>query len=333
MIRLHIKPLILLQTILLLIFSCEYKIHIPTKNDTLVETNNPSLMKDSSNNNWNPLTPEEERVILYKGTEYPFTGIYTDFKNEGIFTCKRCNTALYSSLDKFNSECGWPSFDDIIDGNVKEIPDTDGRRTEIVCSKCEGHLGHVFKGEGFTNKNTRHCVNSISLNFKPQQTTASSLDTAIFASGCFWGTEFYLKQLPGVISTEVGYIGGIIKNPSYREVCTGKTGHAEATRVLFNPQIISFEKLCKYFFETHDPAQINRQGPDIGTQYRSEIFYFNESQKRISKELINLLEDKGLNVATQLTAVTTFWIAEDYHQDYYNQKGGTPYCHSYIKRF
>lgn len=115
---------------------------------------------------FNELTDEEKYVIENKGTEYPFTGKYNDFYEEGIFTCKKCNTPLYKSEDKFKSGCGWPSFDDEIDGAVKRVPDRDGRRVEIVCASCGGHLGHVFEGERLTAKNTRHCVNSISLNFE-----------------------------------------------------------------------------------------------------------------------------------------------------------------------
>lgn len=115
---------------------------------------------------YNELTDEEKRVIEYKGTEYPFTGKYNDFYEEGTFHCKKCDAPLYKSDDKFKSGCGWPSFDDEIKGAVKRVPDADGRRVEIVCSTCGGHLGHVFEGEGFTSKNTRHCVNSISLTFK-----------------------------------------------------------------------------------------------------------------------------------------------------------------------
>ena len=114
---------------------------------------------------FNELNDEEKNVIENKGTEYPFTGIYNDFYEEGIFTCKKCNAPLYKSKDKFKSGCGWPSFDDEIQGAIKRVPDRDGRRVEIVCASCGGHLGHIFEGEGFTAKNIRHCVNSMSLNF------------------------------------------------------------------------------------------------------------------------------------------------------------------------
>jgi peptide methionine sulfoxide reductase msrA/msrB len=294
---------------------------------------NLEVMKDSSS--WNELTPEEERIIVYKGTEMIWQGEYIDNKKEGTYLCKRCNIPLFRSSDKFDSGSGWPAFDDAIDNNVKEVPDADGYRTEIVCNNCGGHLGHVFKGERFTSKNTRHCVNSISLNFVSEEdmNTAVKTDTAIFASGCFWGTEYFFEKAEGVISTQVGYIGGHKDNPTYKEVCSGTTNHAEAVRVVFDPSKTDYETLTKLFFETHDPTQVNRQGPDIGTQYRTEIFYLNAEQKEIAERLKKQLIDGGLNVVTAITEATTFWEGEDYHEHYYSNKGGTPYCHAYIKRF
>lgn len=272
------------------------------------------------------LTPEEQRVIIHKGTERPFTGQYLNNKEQGIYTCKQCGAALYKSEDKFDSHCGWPSFDDEIPGAVTRIPDPDGMRTEIVCSNCNAHLGHVFLGERFTDKNTRHCVNSISMNFiKP--------DTAYFASGCFWGTEYYFNKAKGVMETTVGFMGGHVDNPSYKDVCTKTTGHIETTEVVYNPDETSYEELVKLFFETHDFTQKDGQGPDIGPQYISVIFVKDDKQKAIAEKYINLLREKGYDVATQVRKAEPFWSAEAYHQDYYDHKGTTPYCHSYKKIF
>lgn len=282
---------------------------------------------------YNELTPEEENVILYKGTERPFTGKYLNNKEKGIYTCKRCGAELYRSDDKFESSCGWPSFDDEIKGAVRRIPDTDGRRTEIVCANCGAHLGHVFEGEGFTPKNVRHCVNSISMNFIPAK--KEKLETAYFASGCFWGTEYHFMKAEGVKATTVGYMGGHTQNPTYRQVCSGTTGHFETTEVIFDPAKTSYENLVKLFFETHDFTQTNGQGPDIGEQYRSVIFYANDEQKRIAEKYIQILKEKGYKVATELRSAkdTEFWEAEDYHQEYYEKNHGTPYCHVYRKLF
>jgi len=290
------------------------------------------LMAQTKDNNFNKLTSKEKHIILDKGTERPFTGEYDMHFEKGTYLCKQCNAPLYQSDDKFDSHCGWPSFDDEIPGAVKRVPDADGRRTEIVCENCEGHLGHVFIGENLTDKNARHCVNSISINFEPL-IIEEKKERAIFASGCFWGTEYHLSKVDGVISTTVGYTGGNTENPSYKEVSTGRTGHAEATEVIYDPLKVSYEELAKLFFETHDPSQINRQGPDIGTQYRSGIFYLNDEQKEIAEKLIASLNSKGLSVATEVTKASNFWNAEDYHQDYYDNKGSTPYCHIYTKRF
>jgi peptide methionine sulfoxide reductase msrA/msrB len=283
---------------------------------------------------YNKLTKEEEYVILHKGTERPWTGSLLNNKEKGTYTCKQCDAPLYLSEDKFDSHCGWPSFDDEIDGAVLRIPDADGFRTEIVCARCGGHLGHVFEGEGFTDKNTRHCVNSISMNFIPARADYDqNTETAIYAGGCFWGVEYFMEQKDGVISVTSGYIGGTKDNPTYQEVCYTNTGHAEAVEVIYNPQKVTYEELTRLFFEIHDPTQINRQGPDVGDQYRSEIFYVDEAQRVIAENLIKILRDKGFRVATKVTKATTFWPAEDYHQDYYEHKGTLPYCHGYTKRF
>ena len=285
-----------------------------------------------TNMNYNKLTPEEEQVILHKSTEMPFTGKYYDFHQTGTYVCKRCGTSLFRSQDKFDSNCGWPSFDDEIPGAVKRTTDADGTRTEITCANCGAHLGHVFEGEWLTDKNTRYCVNSISMNFIPAAAEITS-NKAYFAGGCFWGVEYLMQQQPGVISTRVGYMGGHTQNPTYQEVCADTTGHAETMEVVFDTTKTDFETLACYFFEIHDPTQINRQGPDVGDQYRSAIFYTDDNQKQIAEKLINLLKSKGYKVATEVTKADTFWQAEAYHQDYYQHTGKQPYCHTYQKRF
>lgn len=279
-----------------------------------------------------PLSPEEKLVIIDKGTERPFTGKYNKFEGTGTYSCRQCGAALYRSTDKFDSGCGWPSFDDEIDGAVSRTLDKDGRRTEITCAKCGGHLGHVFEGEGLTTNNIRHCVNSVSIEFAPAE-QQQKIDTAIFAGGCFWGVEHLMQQQAGVVSVESGYIGGKIANPTYQQVSSGTTGHIEAVRVIYDPSKVSYETLTKLFFEIHDPTQVDRQGLDHGEQYRSEIFYTNPAQKATAQKLITTLKSKGYKVATLLRPATEFYVAEDYHQDYYTRKGTQPYCHSYTKRF
>ncbi|NPA27577.1 MAG: bifunctional methionine sulfoxide reductase B/A protein [Epsilonproteobacteria bacterium] len=281
------------------------------------------------------LTPQEEYVIIHKGTEPPFSGKYDKFFEEGIYRCKQCGQPLFKSSAKFNSGTGWPSFDEAIDGAVKELLDADGRRVEIVCSNCNGHLGHVFDGEQFTPKNRRFCVNSLSLDFDRYEDIYPNLKKAYFAGGCFWGVEHMFEQLDGVIYAQSGYMGGKSKNPTYKEVCSGDSGHLEVVEVAYDPSKITFKDLAKYFFEIHDPTQTDGQGPDIGPQYLSAIFYNDEEEKRIAQELINELEKKGLKVATKLIPAKEhpFYKAEEYHQNYYKKRGSKPYCHSYIKRF
>lgn len=160
-----------------------------------------------------------------------------------------------------------------------------------------------------------------------------NIESAILASGCFWGTEYHLQKVDGVIETTCGYIGGDVESPTYEQVKTGSTGHAEAVLVTFDSEIVSYEEILKIFFETHDSGQIGGQGPDIGDQYRSEIFLTNDGQKEVALDIIDQLRTKGYEVVTKLTEASIFYSAEDYHQDYYDTKGSSPYCHIYTKKF
>ncbi len=185
----------------------------------------------------------------------------------------------------------------------------------------------------FSGFNISSAGKDIDMNDNKKTETSGKTEKAYFAGGCFWGTEYYFQQSEGVLSTTVGYMGGEKDDPSYREVTTGRTGHAETVEVVYDPEKTSFETLARLFFEIHDPTQVNRQGPDIGNQYRSEIFYVDEEQKKTAEKLIDILKEKGYKVATKLSKADKFWKGEDYHQDYYMNKQSKPYCHFYTERF
>lgn len=278
------------------------------------------------------LTPAQLNIIQDKGTERPGSGKFNQPASLGTYLCRQCGLALFRADSQFTAGCGWPSFDAEIEGTVARHPDADGQRTEIVCQRCGAHLGHEFLGEGFTKHNRRHCVNSVSLDFV-KATDVSDTEEIIVAGGCFWGVEYYLQQRPGVLLTEVGYIGGNVSEPCYEQICQGNTGHYEAVRVVFSPNKTTLLDVLKGFFEIHDPTQQDGQGPDIGHQYQSAIFYYATEQKETANQLIQQLTNKGLQVATKLLPACPFWPAEDYHQAYYQVKGQQPYCHRPVKRF
>jgi len=280
----------------------------------------------------NSFTPLQSKIILEKGTEYPHTGAYNNLQSSGTYLCRRCGLALFRANQQFHSGCGWPAFDDQISGAVAEKPDADGRRTEILCSRCEAHLGHVFRGEYLTNKNLRHCVNSVSMDFVSNSDVMDS-EEIIVAGGCFWGIEHHMQKFPGILLAESGYTGGHKTDPTYNEVCSGNTGHYEAVRVIFDKNKIECKAILKLFFEIHNPEQSNGQGPDIGNQYRSAVFVYNNEQKTIAMALLAVLNKNGFNPVTKILPVSVFWPAEDFHQDYYERKGTQPYCHTRVMRF
>lgn len=303
-----------------------------------------------------PLSPREADVLLRKATEAPYSGPYVNNRQEGVYVCRQCGAPLYTSSDKFDSGCGWPAFDAEIPGAVRRTPDADGRRTEIVCSECGGHLGHVFEGEGFTPTNTRHCVNSLSMKFYPQgspeaegaraRSHADKAQTgrivsgpqnlctgvAIVAGGCFWGVEDGIRKLEGVCDVVSGYTGGRVANPTYEQVCSGNTGHAEAVHIRFDPAKIGYEQILRRFFEIHDPTQVNRQGPDFGEQYRSAVFYVDAEQKAVAEKLAAELKNLGYAVVTQIVPAGPFYEAEAYHQRF-AERTGRGGCHLPVPRF
>lgn len=277
------------------------------------------------------LTEFQKSVMFDKATESRFSGQYDNFYQDGEYACANCNSKLYSSSAKFDAGCGWPAFDKCYPDSVLQIPDDDGRRVEILCKNCNIHLGHIFTGEHLTVENTRHCVNSTSIKYVKKESEQPKTTSLIVGCGCFWGVQYWFDKLEGVISTSVGYSGGSIANPTYQQVCTGKTGHIEVLKIDYNPSILSYDNAVRHFFNIHNFEQANGQGADIGSQYLSVIQYQSESQKAIINQIIKELKTKGYKPATQLVPETQFWAAEDYHQGYYSKNQGSPYCHFYKK--
>lgn len=282
---------------------------------------------------FNELSKDEEAVIVGKGTEPPRSGEYDRFDAEGVFTCRRCGACLYRSEDKFDAHCGWPSFDDEILGAVERVPDVDGARTEIVCRRCQGHLGHVFTGERMTPKDTRHCVNSLSMKFVPKGPSVGVSEYAYFGGGCFWCTEATFKSIRGVASVVPGYAGGTTAHPSYEEVSSGTTGHAEIVRIGFDPTRISYEALLDVFFASHDPTTPDRQGNDAGTQYRSIILAGSDLHLELAERFVENLGRERVfadPIVTEIRPLGEFFEAEDYHHDYFAKHPEAAYCQAVI---
>ena len=267
-----------------------------------------------------------------KSTEPPHTGAYNRTISQGSYLCRRCGIALFRGSSQFDSGCGWPSFDATASSMVHSLVDADGQRMEVRCKRCDAHLGHVFDGEYLTTKNRRYCINSASIDFVDEASVLDS-EEAILAGGCFWGVDYYLRQIPGVLKVEVGYSGGVTLNPSYEQVCSGQTGHYEAVRVVFDAAKTNYRTLLKHYFEIHDPTQATGQGPDLGQRYQSAIFYYNQTQCVEAEFLIHQLKQKGYDVTTRLLNAQVFWPAEALHQNYYEKQHQTPYCHQRIARF
>lgn len=277
-----------------------------------------------------------DEVMKNNGTEPAFQNEYWDNHDPGIYLDAVTGEPLFSSTDKFDSGTGWPSFTKPIE-KLTEKQDTSGGMARTEVRSGAGHLGHWFP-DGPTG--SRYCINSASLKFIPYDELDErgygnykelfNLEVAAFAGGCFWGVEHLLNEVDGVLTTTVGYMGGTVQNASYKQVSMGTTGHAETVRVVFDPKIVSYDDLLDYFWRLHDPTEVNRQGPDIGTQYRSVIFYYSDEQRKTAQESKDAFDAKGIfgkPAATQIVPASEFSKGEEYHQDYIDKNPNT-FCHA-----
>jgi peptide methionine sulfoxide reductase msrA/msrB len=275
------------------------------------------------------LDSEQFRVARLKGTERAYSSEMCSLFEPGLYACVCCGNHLFDSGEKFESGSGWPSFTQPLEENVVGYHSDESfgmRRIEALCNICDAHLGHVFP-DGPNPSGLRYCINAVSL-----QKVTKTYETATFGGGCFWCTEAVFLRLKGVQKVESGYSGGHIDNPTYREICSGLTGHAEVIKITFDPNTISYEELLLVFMTTHDPTTLNQQGADRGTQYRSSIMYHDDLQLKTATALINELQSHYNNaIVTEIVPATVFFKAEDYHQNYYNLHQGEGYCQAVIR--
>jgi len=294
-----------------------------------------------SNEEWKKvLSPDLYAVARQADTERAFTGTMWNSETKGTYYCAACGYRLFKSNQKFTSSCGWPSFfeQDNKESIIFKDDNSFGmRRTEALCGRCNSHLGHLFD-DGPEPTGKRYCMNAISLDFVPDNVapikSRENLETIVLGGGCYWCVEAVYENLEGVTKVVSGFSGGAVANPSYESVCTGSTGHAEVVEITYDTTKTTLDEIFQVFFTVHDPTTLNRQGADVGTQYRSVIFYKNEEQKKAAESIINELNAKKVyssKVVTTLEPFKAFYAAEDYHQNYYTNNKSKPYCQMVIQ--
>ncbi len=264
------------------------------------------------------LTPKQYYILREHGTERPFSSELYEVKEEGTYVCAGCKNPLFSSFAKFNSGSGWPSYFQPYYRRSLNVG-TDNSygmvRDALTCKRCDGHLGHVFN-DGPKPTGLRYCIDGDGLLFVPKNVKKTTA-VATFAGGCFWCTETIFESIKGVSEVISGYSGGKEKNPTYESVGAGRTSHAEAFQVYYDPKVISYEDLVRVFFASIDPTIVNGQGPDRGAQYRTIAFYSNDAEKAIIEDKIAEITPEYSNpIATQVVPFEKFWEAEEYHQDF-----------------
>lgn len=274
------------------------------------------------------LTDEQFRITRGHGTERAFCGVFHDNHKTGVYTCIGCGLPLFRSDAKFDSGTGWPSFfQPVAKENIGESRDASYGmvRVEVHCNRCDSHLGHVFP-DGPPPTRLRYCINSDALGFHERPVRSQGTQHILLGAGCFWGVEETFRQLEGVKSTKAGYAGGHTKNPTYEEVCSHKSGHAEVVSVEYDPAELTLEKLLETFWSKHNAFRTQQNGPDQGDQYRSAIFFYAPEQETTARESVLQTESKkpGEHVHTEIALAANFYPAEEYHQRYYEKNGAKP---------